>query len=301
MWTHITLSSPLHVFLPLWDMGIDGVVRVPGTDINVAVQVKSRNVLSDGKLHLRVHDHELTDPRAMIVAVVVDRERAQLHDTAICVDVATFRRLAFRHREPDPGYQASIPFPPHPDSRWFQHAVAIGELGRRLCPAAAEMAVTETPLPTAATPSSGVGNRGEARLIALLTADSRLNVFKAFPDRELSEYLVRHVGTGMIAGVQVKAVSVDAQHPSGTVGVPPNTFRATPFTYFTILAEQRADRSLHPQCLLVPSMDMGDLLVAHGGKLTLSWDPDSTRRDAGVAPYRCPAEELAGRLASLLE
>src|SRR5436309_7041246 len=75
VWTHITLSSPLHVFLPLWDMGIDGVVRLPGTDIAVAVQVKSRTVLSDGKLHLRVHDHELSDPRAVIVAVVVDRAR----------------------------------------------------------------------------------------------------------------------------------------------------------------------------------------------------------------------------------
>ena len=99
----------------------------------------------------------------------------------------------------------------------------------------------------------------------------------------------------------MKATSVDAGHRIGTVSVHPNTFRATPLTYFTVFAEHRSDRSMHTQCLLIPSMDMGDLLTEHGGQLTLAWDPDSTRRDAGVAPYRCPTAELAGRLAGLLE
>lgn len=80
-----------------------------------------------------------------------------------------------------------------------------------------------------------VGYRGEARLLALLADDDRLNTFKAFPDLELVEYVVRHVSTGGIAGIQVKAISVDAAHPQGTVKVPPGTFIATPCTYFALL------------------------------------------------------------------
>ena len=136
LWTELTLTSLLHVFLPLRDMGVDAVVRVPGTDVAVAIQVKSRHVLADGKLHLLVRDSELHDPRATIVAV---------------------------------------------------------------------------------------------------------------------------------------------------------------------LAERRDDGALHPQCLLIPTLDLGDIVDEHAGMLSFTWDPDSTRHDAAVAPYRCHTDELAHRIAVLLE
>ena len=261
------------------------------------MQVKSRHVLDDGKLHLLVRDHELSDPRVMIVAVVLDAAAAQLRDTAICVDVATYRRLAFRRGGSDSGYQASIPFPPAPESRWHDHAIPIAGLAQRLCPALPAAVMRRSPRPV---DTSAVGNRAEARLIALLTADSRLNVLKGFPDSELAEYLVRRVDTGGAAALQVKAISVDARHSRGAVNVPPHTFHATPLTYFTLFAERREDHSLHPQCLLIPSMDMGDLLTAHAGELSLTWDPDSTRSDTRVAPYRCLTTEIADRVAALL-
>jgi hypothetical protein len=84
----------------------------------------------------------------------------------------------------------------------------------------------------------------------------------------MAEYLVRHVSTGAIAAIQVEAVSVDATHPRGTVKVPPGTFRPTPSTYITVFAERRQDRSAHPLYLLIPSMDIGDLLTEHAGELT---------------------------------
>jgi hypothetical protein len=303
VWTQLTVGSPLHVFLPLRDMGIDAVVHVPGTDVSVAVQVKSRHVLEDGKLHLLVRDHELRDPRAVIVAVVYDSASRALNDTAICVDVPTFRDLAFPRRGSDHGYQASIPYPPPPGTRWHPFATALDSLAARICP---------TTLPSPAPPllspplpvdhGSDVGYRAEARLLALLAEDARLNSFKAFPDLEMAEYLVRHVDTGVILAIQVKAVSVDADHPRRTVKVPPGTFRPTPSTHVTVFAEHRDDRTAHPVCLLIPSTAIGDLLDEHAdGELTLSWDPDSTRHDAGVAPYRCPTTELPGRIAALLE
>jgi hypothetical protein len=114
------------------------------------------------------------------------------------------------------------------------------------------------------------------------------------------EYCVRHSRTGGIAGVQVKAISVNAEHPRGTVKVPPHTFRPTPNTWFTVFAERRDDESLHPTCLLIPSMDVGDLLIDHAGERSFTWDPDSPRHDASVAPYRIATAELAARLAAVL-
>jgi hypothetical protein len=304
VWTALMESSPLHVFLPLRDQGIDGIVRIPGTDIAAAIQVKSRHVLRDGKIHLLVRDHELRDRRAVIVAVVLDAAGRTLRDTAICVDVPTFIDLGFRRDGVDHGDQATIPFPPDAASRWYPFAVHLDDLAQRVFPALSDLSVVAaSPPPPRRPPLVGgdVGYRAEARLIALLAEDARLNVFKAFPDLEMVEYCARHVSTGGIAGIQVKAISVDAAHLHGTVQVPPHTFRPTPNTWFTVFAERRGDQSLHPTCLLIPSMDVGDLLIEHSGELTFTWDPDSRRHDASVAPYRVPTAELAARLAASLE
>ncbi len=304
VWSALMLSSPLHVFLPLRDMGIDGIVRIPGTDIAAALQVKSRHVSADGKIHVLVRDAELHDPHAVIVAVVLNTAERALVDTALCVDVPTFIDLGFRRDGVDHGYQASIPFPPDASSRWHPYAVRIADLAQRVVPALAELAtLVPSPPPPARPRQAGadVGYRAEVRLIALLAEDERLNAFKAFPDLELVEYCVRHVATGGIVGIQVKAISVDSAHPRGTVQVPPHTFRPTPNTWFTVFAERRDDASLHPTCLFIPSMDAGDLLIDHAGERSFTWDPDSTRHDASVAPYRLPTADLAARIASRLE
>ena len=91
------------------------------------------------------------------------------------------------------------------------------------------------------------------------------------------EYCARHVTTGGIARIQVKAISVNAEHPRGTVKVPPHTFRPTPNTWFTVFAERRDYESLHPSCLLIPSMDVGDLLIDHAGERSFTWT--QTARD----------------------
>jgi hypothetical protein len=303
LWTHLTLTAPLHVFLPLRDMGIDGIVRVIGTDVAAAVQVKSRRLLADGKLHLLVRDNELRDPRAWIVAVVLDVEHAQLQDLALCVDVPTFRDLAFARHGSDSGDQASIPFPPDENSKWFPYVVPLAGIGARISEGASTREVRAEQPRLALPPghSSDVGYRGEVRLMALLSDDSRLNTFKSFPDLEIVEYCVRHVETGGMLGIQVKAISVDSAHRTGTVKVPRSTLCATPATYVVVLAENRDDASPHEQCLLIPTLDLGDLLVEHSDELTFAWDPDSTRKDSAVAPYRCRISELTGRIAALLE
>jgi hypothetical protein len=165
-------------------MGIDGIVRVPGTDIAAAIQVKSRHVLRDGKIHLLVRDDELRDPHAVIVAVVLNAAQRARHDTAIWVDVPTFVDLGFRRDGRDHGYQASIPFPPDSSSRWHPFAVRIDDLAQRVVPSLAEAAaVVPSPPPSGRPPQAGsdVGYRAEARLLALLAEDPRLNTFRRSP------------------------------------------------------------------------------------------------------------------------
>jgi hypothetical protein len=193
---------------------------------------------------------------------------------------------------------------PDSASRWHPFTVPIDDLAQRIVPSLAKAAgFVPSPPPSRRPPQAGsdVGYRAEARLLALLAEDARLNTFKAFPDLEMVEYCVRHIKTGGIAGIQVKAMSIDADHPHGTVKVPPHTFRPTPNTWLTVFAERRDDESLHPSCLLIHSMDMGDLLIDHAGERSFTWDPDSARHDASNAPYRIATAELAVRLAAFLE
>ncbi|MGI8846669.1 MAG: hypothetical protein ACR2GX_00150 [Candidatus Dormibacteria bacterium] len=187
LWTQLTLSSPLHVFLPIRDMGVNGIVRIPGTDVATAIQVKSRHVLNDGKLHVLVRDSELCDPHVSIVAVVLDAVAPRLHDMAICVDVPTFCGLAFRRAAGhDSGWQASIPFPPGPDSRWHGYAVSLADLPGRLCPLLSSAEIPTAPLRQT---GSDVGYRAEARLVAMFAEDPRLNAFRACPDLEIGRVL----------------------------------------------------------------------------------------------------------------
>jgi hypothetical protein len=302
LWTHLTLHSPLHVFIPLWDLGIDGVVRLPGTDMNQSVQVKSRSALQDGMLHIPVRDHELRDERAVIVMLLLHAETSQLDPMAICVDVPTFRRLGFRREGANAGYEAGIPFPSTPKSRWHPYVVRLEELAARLIPQAlASGPSLETAPHHAEFPPSGVGRRAEARLIQLLCGDDRLNVFKAFPDIEMVEYLARHVHTGAIAGFQVKAISVDDNHKRGAVAVPRPSYAPSSTSWFTVFAERRDTQEPYPTCLLIPSADVAGLLHRTTPDIMFTWDPDNPYRDTAVTPYICPTNELAARIAGLLE
>ena len=99
VWTRLVGSSSgdLHLFLPLRDEGIDGIVHRLSTDAYARVQVKgrhpraSRDEVTVDEVTVEVRDHELVDDRAVIVAVAIAVERPNLGlaPSALVVDVPT--------------------------------------------------------------------------------------------------------------------------------------------------------------------------------------------------------------------
>lgn len=90
VWTHLVASSldDLHVFLPLKDQGIDGIVHRISADSFARVQVKGRHRFESG-IYIDVTADELIDERARIVAVEVNQAGTGLGATAFLVDVPT--------------------------------------------------------------------------------------------------------------------------------------------------------------------------------------------------------------------
>src|SRR5260370_9448032 len=82
----------LHVFLPLRDMGIDGVVHRLGGGAYTAVQAKGRTELTPaGQVHLTVTASSLRDDEALVVCVLGEEE--QLGPMVPVVSESAFREL----------------------------------------------------------------------------------------------------------------------------------------------------------------------------------------------------------------
>src|SRR6266849_1750587 len=77
VWAELVRQSMggLHVFLPLRDMGIDGVVHRLADGAYLPVQVKGRTSLTPaGQVHITVTASSLTDDQALVVATLLDGE-----------------------------------------------------------------------------------------------------------------------------------------------------------------------------------------------------------------------------------
>src|ERR1700693_343454 len=95
VWAELIRQSAgdLHVFLPLRDMGIDGVTHRLSDGAYVAVQVKARSELTPaGQVHITVTASSLEDDDALVIATLVDGDR--LGSMALVIDEANFQRLA---------------------------------------------------------------------------------------------------------------------------------------------------------------------------------------------------------------
>lgn len=96
MWAELVRQSicGLHIFLPLRDLGIDGVVHRLADGSYAPVQVKGRTELTPaGQVHIVVTASSLVDDQALLVAALVNGE--QLGRVVLVVDEATSAR--WRH------------------------------------------------------------------------------------------------------------------------------------------------------------------------------------------------------------
>jgi hypothetical protein len=135
VWVQLAASSrgDLHVFLPLKDEGVDGIVHRISTDGYARVQVKGRH-RAFGGIEVRVPEHELRDERATVVAVETRANTAQLGPHAVVVDVPTFRRRA-RTGSRSPGiYQTHVALPPRAGQPWSRWCVPLAQIGDSLLP-----------------------------------------------------------------------------------------------------------------------------------------------------------------------
>lgn len=300
VWAALTEQSrgQLHVFLPLSDRGIDGIVHRLSDGAYIAVQAKGRSILINGEVHLAVRAESVADDSVLIVSgLIVD---GGLGPAMLAVPAADFRRLAELSTEYGrPMYGAAFEMDVRSGSRWRPWLVAPDRLHEKFgmpTAVASTAAVAEVRPPFV---SSDLGFLGESEVVRRLAEAEDLNLFRPFPDLETAELVVRHRSSGRVIGFQVKTVTVDAEHPSQTVGVLASSFRPAPSTHFVVLAWIREERRFHPECLVFPSERLRDFAREGSGHLKFAYSPGST--SAGrLNSYRRALTELRTATEDLL-
>jgi len=295
LWALLTEQSrgQLHVFLPLADRGIDAIVHRRPDDLYLAVQAKGRSTLKDGEVHLVVWADSLRDDDALLVSGLLTE--GGLGPTMLIVPEGDFKRLAeLSTWDGRPVYSMGFGMNPRSDSRWLPYLVPTDRMVERF-------GVTPE-LPVLAEPTrdwpSDIGFLGESEVIRLLAEDGELNLFRAFPDLETSELLVRHLTTRRVLGLQIKTIGVDASRPSGTVSVLASSFRPSPMTYFAALAWHKDERRFDEECLLIPSVHVAEIAQVRGSHLSFDWHPGSPSAHQ-LNSYRVSVRALVSMLMGL--
>jgi len=292
LWALLTEQSRggLHVFLPLSDRGIDAIVHRRSDDAYIAVQAKGRSSLMDGEVHLVVWADSLRDDDALLVSGLLTE--GGLGPTMLVVPERGFKELAdLSTWDGRPVYSMGFGMNPRSDSRWLPHLVPTERLAERF---------GVTPAFELTEPTrdwrSDLGFLGESEVIRQLAEDGELNLFRAFPDLETSELVVRHLATQRALGLQIKTIGVDGAHPSGTVSVLASSFRPSPTTYFVVLAWHEESRQFDHECLLVPSTELGHIGQLRGAHLSFGWHPGSGQ-ESRLTHYRSQVVDLCRSVA----
>jgi len=303
VWAALTEQSrgSLHVFLPLTDRGIDGLVHRLTDGAYIPVQAKGRSALMGGEVHLVVWADSLAHDDVVIVSgLIVD---GGLGPTMLVVPAADFRQHAeLSHSDGRAIYSMGFGMRPRSDSRWLPWLVPPERLAERFgiesgaAGAEGETAISE-PAPSW---RSDLGFLGESEVNRRLAEDANLNLFRPFPDLETAELGVMHLVSRRVLGIQVKTVGVDASRPSATVAVRALSFRPAPTTYFVVLAWVREESRFHEECLVIPS---GELASIAGrdvyGHLKFEFHPGA-KTIGRLDRFRNPTSNLATAIASLV-
>jgi hypothetical protein len=279
VWAELVRQSMggLHVFLPLRDMGIDGVVHRLADGTYLPLQVKGRTSLTAaGQVHITVTASSLTDDQALVIAALVGSD--QLGPFVLVVDEATFRRLA-AHDVVEGREYLTAAFELHSggDSRWAPYLVPRELLGERL----GAVAVGEAAAPEVSTglrvDRGREGFLGEMEVVRRLAEADSLNLFRPFPDLETVEVLCRHVSSHGFLGLQVKTVGWDKDHLENRVYVRRSSFRTSPSTFICVVGWNRDSVLFENDCLFIPSLELADVARVEGEWMMLELVPGAMR------------------------
>ncbi len=292
VWAALVAQSAgrLHIFLPLLDRGIDGLIHRLDDGAYMALQVKARSVLHNSEAPIAVYENHLFTPDQLVIGVHLDGDK--LGPYALVADAATFMRKAARIE--DRGrlmLVADMPVRPTPGHKWSEDLVPTSELAARLgsVPAAATAAASAKP---AADLDRVVGFLGEQEVCRRAAVLDDCGLFRPFPDSEMVEVAVRRLATGQTLGIQVKTVQLAKPHAFGHVLVNRATFVASPSTVIVALAWLADEQRFHETCLVVPAADL-PALAGGGPYYELHFHPDPSPERSRLDRYRTPIDELA--------
>ena len=303
LWAALTEQSrgSLHVFLPLTDRGIDGLLHRLTDGVYIPVQAKGRSALMGGEVHLVVWADSLAHDDVMIVSgLLVD---GGLGPTMLAVPAGDFRRLAeLSHTGGRAIYSMGFGMRPRSDSRWLPWLTSPDRLAERfgIEPAAAGVGAEAVVAEAAPSWRSDLGFLGESEVARRLAEDPELNLFRPFPDLETAELAVMHLVSRRALGIQVKTVGVDAARPSATVAVRGLSFRPATTTFFVVLAWVREENRFHEECLVIPSEELASIATIDAyGHLKFEFHPGSTT-PGPLGRFRRSTQELSTVIASHL-
>ena len=278
VWAELVRQSigRLHVFLPLRDMGIDGVVHRLADGAYLAVQVKGRTELTPaGQVHITVTATSLGDGNALLVGVLVDGE--QLGRMVLVAAESKFSELAAHDVVDGREYlTAAFAIREGGRSKWAPYLVARERLAERF--GAEFVGTTSVEEFLALRVDRGrEGFLGETEVIRRLAEAASLNLFRPFPDLETVEVLARHVLTRRFLGLQVKTVGWDKAHLENRVYVRRSSFRPSPSTFICVLGWNRDEGRFEDDCLLIPSEELAGLARVQGEWMMLELEPGGVR------------------------
>jgi hypothetical protein len=299
-WALLTEQSrgSLHVFLPLTDRGIDGLLHSLTDDHYVLVQAKMRSTLVDGEVHLVVWADSIADDNVVIVAgLLVD---GGVGPMCLVVRAGDFKRLANKSSDQGkPIYSMEFGMRPRSDSRWLQWLVPQERLATRFGVSVETLAMA----PEELRPEwrSDLGFLGESEVVRRLAEAGDLNLFRPFPDLETVELAVLHLITRRVVGLQIKTVDISQTRLRATVNVRGLSFRSSPATFFAVLGWLRDESRFHERCMLIPSEKVREFAHDDGhGHLEFEFHADSTG-SPGLAKYQIELAELRHRVTLLVD
>jgi hypothetical protein len=292
IWADLIKQSQgtLHVFLPLLDRGLDGVLHRMTDGRYIPVQIKGRGEAVEGMVEIVVRGDSLVDDHALLIGSFMRDVSDQLD---LVVEEGIFKKLAAR--DVSQGHEIySAAFSMHPNhSHWRPYLVPRSRLAERILGTSVAAAVNSRPyrLEPSERHNAWLGFLGEAEVIRRLAQTPRLDLFRPFPDLEMVEVLIRDNVTGAFAGLQVKTATVAHRYGEAQIHVHKATLTAAPTTWLVGLAWLADADAFHEECLLVPAADIPKIAIDDGAFLRINFHPHSPERTR-LDPYRCKLAEL---------
>lgn len=301
VWVELVVQSHgrLHVFLPLLDRGVDALIHRLDDSRWIPVQVKGRSQLRNGSLYVVMRASSLIDPDATIIGVALEDDH--IGPFVLVISEREFAHLAIRSKaRGKPVVAAQVSFVPGRPSRWSRYVFPKGDLAAALLAGIKPTFKGSPPPRIRGAIARATGFRGEEEVTRRLADVDELTIYRAFPDLETAEIVALHERSRRVVGIQVKTIGVDRKHPNATIDIDLASFRPSATTWVVAVAWDRDATRFRDECLVIPSLDIAQIVPPYRGHLRFPYYPDSPLKWGRLTPYRRPLADLGALIATKL-